>query len=500
MRALLPPPVPRLDLPAWSDAERATWDAHTNRASALSRGPGTGRHFAALVAEARALLLAGDGSALAARLRDRRFVRAIATAWAEDAALARETMSPDLLGRLAQRGVSRLTTIILATFFFTHFDRLDDWRDDLFSSVRDLLRTAVASQAVRDSADVVEALRGHDAYLLKRSGPRRLAATLVSAGTDMTAWFRATQMTAHSDTRFGRVARDAFYLAHIEAADAEKGDHYFLAAVKSEVVARQRTDTTDEDGRYFGHQVLTALTAKTTRRPSTEWLQAVLDIGGDPRMAQTPQWTAWWSRVPEENLTRAIRWMRGVDLRAFLDGVEKYARATSNDALERMLERRKRLLVGLYEQDRVEDVRLILGDDIRRWINSSSPFSLWDAPRLQDSGKQDTAVIYVDCGDFCLVEGSHNFKLHIYVGGKLPRLSDRKVRWFDGGFFRETLPSFYVNTYGPDAYLGVAHLGGEWIRKALDFLRSHGVRVDERGLMTPNDYADLSRRRAREWY
>jgi hypothetical protein len=46
----------------------------------------------------------------------------------------------------------------------------------------------------------------------------------------------------------------------------------------------------------------------------------------------------------------------------------------------------------------------------------------------------------------------------------------------------------------------VAHQGGEWIRTSLDFLRRKGITLDERGLMTANDYADLSRRRAAAWY
>ena len=382
MRAVLPPPVPRFALPAWSEAQHAAWDAHADRALALSRGPGTGRNFAALVSEARALLRAEDTSAVSARLGNRRFVRALATAWLDDATLARDTMSSDLLKLIGERRTSRLTTITFTMFFFTHFDRLDDWRDGLFASLRDLVRTAVASQPIRLGADVIETLRQYDSLLLELGGPRRLATAMVHDGADMTSWFRSNHMTAYADTRLGRITRDAFYLAQIKAADASKGDHRFLDAVASEVLSRQRTETTDEDGRYFGHQVLSSLTGKPTRHPSTEWLSAVIKIGGDPRSAQTQQWKTWWLRVPEENVKRAIGWMRGIDLRAFLDGVDEYARSTSNYAMQRMLERRKRLLIGLYEQDRIEDVRLILGEHIRDWIAGSAPFPLRDAARL----------------------------------------------------------------------------------------------------------------------
>jgi hypothetical protein len=214
---------------------------------------------------------------------------------------------------------------------------------------------------------------------------------------------------------------------------------------------------------------------------------------------QSRAWRTWWSQVPRENLARATRWMSGVDLGAFLDGIEEYARVTANDAMQRMLERRKRLLTGLFEQDLVEDVRLVLGSDIRWQIQRSTRLDLRDVARLQDPGKHDTAVIYLDCGDFSLIEGSHNFKLHIYLGGGIPALADRSVTVFDGDFLRDTVPARHRAVHGAGSHRAVPHLGGDWIRKTLDFLASHGVDLDETGLMTPEDYDDLVSRRAQAW-
>ncbi|MBB2922996.1 EH signature domain-containing protein [Cellulomonas cellasea] len=500
MRVVAPPPVPRLQLRPWSTPERDAWTVHTERASALVRGAGTGRNFAALVVEARHRLRDPDATALVERLGDRRFVRAVATVWFDDPDLARVTMTPELLGRISRGAVSRLTTITLAALWLTRFDHLDEWREGLAVAFRDTVRAAVGMQPARARVDVVESLRENDAFVLELDGPRRLAASLVAARVDLTAWFRSSHLGAHTDTRFGRVARDAYYLAQIAAADAERGDHDFLTEITSEVLARQKTETTDEDGRFFGHDVLAALTAKTTRRPSTEWLQAVLGIADDPRAAQTQRWRTWWSKLPRENLVRATRWMQGVDLTAFLDAVTEYAHATANTDLARMIERRSRFLVGLHQQDRIDDVRLVLGDDIRMRVGRSVPFTLSDVARLEGSGRQDTAIVYVDCGDFWLIEGSHNFKLHVYVDGPPRRLADRRHRSFDVGFLRDDVPTAHASEHGSDAHVALAHQGFEWVRKSLDFLRDRGIRVDEHGLMTPNDYAELSRRRAGDWY
>lgn len=494
------PPVPTVAVAAWSESGSIAWANNFTRAAVLVERAGSGRHFTALVGDARTLLDAGDLDALATRLTDRRFVRAVATAWAEDDDLAARTLRLPVIGMIDDAGVSRLGTLLLARIYLDRFDGLDRWQPGLHAGVRTLVRKAVASHPARTHVDAMESLRRQDSYLFTADGPARLAAHLVASHRDLTAWFKDSLLSAYSTTRFARVARDEFYLAQVAAADAEQGDHEFLGVITDEVLGRQRTATTEEDGWYFGHRVLLALTDKRTRRPSAVWIQAMLDIGGDPRFQQTESWLTWWERVPEENLKRAVRWMSGINLTAFLDGVEAYAKVQGNVPMQRMLERRKRLLNGLYEQDRIDDVRLVMGSDVSRWIRRSVNVDLGDAARLDGSGLDSTAVIYVNCGDFCLVEGSHNFSLHVYIGGPLEQLENRARTVFHGGFLRDELPGSHLSRRGSRAYTSIAHhASGSWIVKALDFLKGSGVTLDERGLMTKSDFADLSRRRVLAW-
>lgn len=491
-------PVPPLSLPEWGADVQAAWGEQARRASTITSRAGTGRHFDALVAEARRLLVAGDQAGIVARRGDRRFVRAVLTAWGEEE-LARSTMRPALVNALATTGsFSRLGAMTAASLILEHFDLLDTWHLGLFAALAHLVRQAVAAQPARERKDVVESLRVNDAVMFVPDGPHRLAAWLVTQRLEPSAWLRAHALGAHADSRFGRVTRDAYFLAWIAAADAQHEAGSYLKTISDEVLARQRTESTDDDGRYFGHDVLEALTAKDTRHPSAAWLDAVLTIGGDPRTQATPQWRTWWARVSPASVQRAVRWMQGVNLKAFLDGVDAYARETGNVDMRRMLERRRTFLGGLYEQDRVDDVRLILGDNIRQWIARTSGVSI-DAAGLTGSGMSDTAIVYMHCGDFSLVEGSHSFKLHLYVGGPVPAIADRRTRTFDAADLRERYGAIHRREYGARSYFSVAHQGAEWIRGSLDFLRQRGVRLDERALLTPNDYADLSRRRA-GWY
>lgn len=492
-------PVPPVALPVWGPSVQSAWNDRASRTSTLTARAGVGRNFDALLQEARYLLAPpNDESAVLARAGDRRFVRALFAAWGDEA-LARRTMTPTLVGGLASiAAFSRLGTIGAASLLLEHFDLLDAWSPGLFDALAQLVRAAVARQPARSRGDLVESLRGNEAVVFVPDGPHRLAEWLVARGTEPTSWLRVHSLSGYADSRFGRTTRDAYFLAWIAAADAQIADDTYLAVISKEVVTRQRTETTGVDGRYFGHQVLEALATKDTRHPSAAWLEAVLAIGGDPRMQGTDQWRTWWARVSPTAVQRATQWMQGVNLRAFLDGVDAYARANGNEGMQRMLERRRTFLSGLYEQDRVEDVRLILGPDIQRWIAQNLPAVVSsDVAHLVGAISSDTAIVYVNCGGFSLVEGSHNFKLHLYVGGPVPQIADRRQTSFDVADLRDTYPWVHGQTHGRTSYLPVAHLGGDWIRKALDFLRSRGVQLDERALMTRDDYADLARRRAR---
>lgn len=408
-------------------------------------------------------------------------------------------MRPALVNALATTGsFSRLGTMTAASLLLEHFDLLDSWHLGLFGTFAGLVRRAVVAQPAAQRKDLVESLRVNEKVMFVPEGPRLLASWLVSRRFEPTSWFRSYALGAFGDSRFGRVTRDAYFLAWIAAADAQHETSDYLKTISDEVVARQRTDDTDESGRYFGHDVLEALTAKDTRHPSVAWLDTVLAIGGDPRVRETPTWRRWWARVSPASVQQAVRWMQGVNLKAFLDGIDAYARETGNADMQRMLERRRTFLGGLYEQDRVDDVRLILGQNIRRWIARKSGVPI-DAAELTGSGMADTAIVYMFCGDFSLVEGSHSFKLHLYAGGPVRPIADRRVRSFDVADLRARYGELHQREFGWDAYRQFVHQGGEWIRGSLDYLSERGVDLDERALLTPADYADLLSRRA-GWY
>jgi len=494
-------PRAEVHLKHWRAESLEQWTELGRRAESLNRRAGAGKNFGELIRLARELLLGQDIDKLTKFLAQPGASRALITVWSENPALARASICTPVLDALrAAPRPTRLATIILAVIFLEHFDEMERWETGLFAHVADTLRTMIEGQPVRETGDIVDIMRNRPTLFMQQNGPETIAAHLRETSSDVYDWFRENRLSPYIDSRFGRLARDHYYILAIRAADPETANEKLLGAVSREVVTRQRTETSADEQYYFGHQVLTELTAPDLVAPHHRWIEAMLEIGGDPRQRQTPKWRLWWSEVPEAHVARAVRWMSGLDLTAFLAGIQDYARETCNTDMERMLEARARLLKGLYSTGRVKDVRLILGDNIRTWVRSNAIGDLVDAVALRGGQRQDTAVIYLDCGDFYIVEGTHNFRLHIYLEAAPGRLADRGLRTIQAVELIEDLPTRHVAEHGYDSHFAVAHHGFAWVHKTLDFLDESGISVEESALMTPNEYAELLRRRARDYW
>lgn len=504
MTSLLPLPPVRAELPAWSERTAERWKALETRANVLATRAGTGRRFDALVDEARRMLEDGDPELLS-RVSQRRFARAVVTVWAADPALAARTTTSDLLAALrpsTDRRPSRLTVVTTVLFLLKHYTVLDEWRPGLFAELAATIRAMVAASAT-GSDDTVETLRTQGSFLLDPQGPRTLARHLLSIGSTPHDWFRAHRLGAATDTRFFHLVRDAVYLVQIEDADPTIEGHAVLAQVRDEVLARQRStqgQSDPDETRRFGHDVLTALLLKEVRRPATDWLDAVTTIAGDPRHRQTERWSLWWRPLDRRLVERAVRWMSTADLRAFLDAVEDYGRSQGNTDLTRMIAPRRIFLDGLYEADRIVETRLVLGSDVSRRVAGPARLSQYDAARYSETGGNDKAIIIVDCGEFTLVEGSHNFKLYVFAGRPVGRLMNRSERHFTLDDFRDRVPREHERLHGPERWTAISHQG-LWQREAFNFLRYLGVSVQERTLVDERTHLAIQRRRASEgWY
>jgi hypothetical protein len=156
-----------------------------------------------------------------------------------------------------------------------------------------------------------------------------------------------------------------------------------------------------------------------------------------------------------------------------------------------MFPRRKTFLWGLYDQGLVKETRLILGSSARDGIVRQLGPLRTDTAILTE--RRDTSVIFINCGSFHIVEGSHSFKMWLYAGRPVSALADRHHRQFSPTELIETIPAEHAASHpgGLDAHLGVAHQG-LWQAKPLDFLVEElGVPVDLSKVLSAEDLYDL---------
>lgn len=478
-------------LPEWPEPELETWNVLTARAVRLTSRAGTGVQFGRLVEEIRELVRAGQFATIDARLPERRFARALVTLWHDDEELARASLTSERLARLLDAQaprLSRLTTINLIAVLLKHFDLLDEWQENLLSEVGEAAKHAVQNHAASDTRnDVVEVFRRDHAFMTHVRGPSHLAQMLVANGTSLDDYTRSNGLLGYDGGRFGARLRESYFLEQIHAADHTSAEHAFLNEVTSRFVMKAR----GSGGLFFGHDVLRALADKPDAPPSDQWLQAILDIGKDPRLRSTPDWRTWWEPLPERTVRQVTRWMSVEDLRLFLLAVENFGREEGVVHLSRLFPPRKQFLWGLYESGLVKETRLILGQNVRNSVRRQVGRIRTDAALLD--GLPNTAIIVVDCGDFHIVEGSHHFKMWIYAGAVAPELTDRSRRTYSADELRNDV-SWAHSRRHPDGYaaqVDITHRG-LWQRKALEFLiERYGFPIDPRSVLTPEDYNQL---------
>lgn len=483
----------RFSVPEWPADNVVRWSGLAQEASGVGQGMGaSGARFADLVAHIRSLLTQGAFDAVVERLGERRVLRALLTVWAGDdlAWMSMPTLFPAVRERLLDRP-SRLAGTVLAALFWRVFDRFDAASPGLFAAVGGALYE-VARQVVADDGDTagpLGAIARSPGHWLTAESPAALAADLASAGWSMDDHFRAVGV-AGMEGRFGILARREYYLAEIDRADHTAADHAFLADVTREAVKVAET----EDDFSFGHSLLRALCDKPVAQdPSAEWLEAITGIGGDPRLRETEQWRRWWSVIPAELTQRAARWMVGADLQVYFDALDDYATSHGSEAMRRMLPARTAFLGGLYRSGLVREVRLILGDEVRRGI-SRRPGGLPVHPaRYTGTNAAETAVVVLTCEGFTVVEGSHNFQIYLYAGDPLPILTDPRRRVYSLTDFKDTVPARHREIHGDGRQTQYRH-NEIWQPKALEFLRGIGVIVDPRAVYSAADYEKQRRR------
>jgi hypothetical protein len=169
--------------------------------------------------------------------------------------------------------------------------------------------------------------------------------------------------------------------------------------------------------------------------------------------------------------------------------LEQYGKESGKDDLQRMFPARKYFLEGLERLKLVRRTRLMLGKTaeyaVKKILGSELKTSY---VKLTDM--TDKAVIYIDCGDFCIIEGSHSFKLWVYLATPSEQvLHSYDVKTLSHYDLTNKVPASYKQLYGNDAaHKAITHHPNTWQKMVFDFLADQGIALDIEKLLSPQDY------------
>ncbi|AUZ75861.1 EH signature domain-containing protein [Aeromonas hydrophila] len=476
-----------------------TVNAWTELQTKASRMEGTAGHndaFSQMLTLLRNMAISGRFEALPGLLKRRLTARALSWFWLSGDQYAERLLSPQLLSALLHAQQPRLTRITLqqlVQLYFRQFDLLDQ-----HDGFRALLEQALLSQLEQLPEPRIATLRPNPLISLKQeghkllglNGPRQLAEQTLQAGRELGATFSELGLQGLDDGRYGDICRAHFYLETLRTLSLDE-----WSPVMDELLKPSVSKAPFEGDRCIGHAALEILIDRTGQEPSDAWQTFILNLAGDPRISSAAtNYRQWWQPLGEARIQKVRGWLSKEDLRLFLQAVEQYGIQSHNDELQRMFPARKLFLEGLFKLKLIRNTRLLLGNRAQQIVKGILGKEVKTSFAPMDGAMSDKAVIYLDCGDFYLIEGSHSFKIWVYLAPPSDILTTYEKRIFSHAALTSTIPAGYQKRYGNLPLASIVHTPHTWQHKVFTFLADNGIGLDMEQLLSRQDYQYQLRR------
>lgn len=482
--------LPPLDLPVveWGAALVERWTVLVSKANQMEADTGNNDAFERMLAVLRNMGSIGRFEGLAELLKRRLTARALTWLWLNDEVMASRLLNPRLLEVLLEAQQPRLTRITLqqlAQLYFRRFDRLDD-REGLRELLEQTLQQQLEKMPPRKIQgavpDPLMTLK-NEGWLLGIEGPSKLASKVREEGRELGETLSSLGLQGFDDGRYGDICRAHFYLETLRDLPLGEWD-----PVMDELLKPSVSKAPFEGGKRIGHVALEILIDRIGQEPSDAWQNFILSLAGDPRIASTASnYREWWLPLGEARIQRVRGWLSKEDLRLFLQAVEQFGIETQNDDLQRMFPARKLFLEGLFKLKLIRNTRLLLGGKAQQSVKRILGKDVKTSFARMDGPMNDKAVIYLDCGDFHLVEGSHSFKIWVYLAAPGEALRSYERNTFSHYDLITTIPGAYKKLYPALPFEAVTH-NGHWQNKVFSFLADNGIGLDVEQLLSRNDY------------
>lgn len=480
----------------WNFPTVSSWTELQTKASKIEGAAGQNSAFEQMRTKLRNMAISGRFEELPGLLKRRLTARALSWFWFSGDHYAERLLKPQFLSELLYAQQPRLTRITLqqlVQLYFRRFDLLD-----LHDGFRDLLEQALLSQLERLPEPRIASLRPNPLIILKQegsrlislNGPRQLAEQTLLAGRELSTTFKELGLQGLDDGRYGDVCRAHFYLETLRNLPLDE-----WSPVMDELVKPLVSKAPFEGERCIGHAALEILIDRAGQEPSDTWQTFVLNLAGDPRIASSAaNYRQWWQPLGEARIQKVRGWLSREDLRLFLQAVEQYGIQSHNDDLQRMFPARKRFLEGLFKLKLIRNSRLLLGNKAQQIVKEILGKEVRTSFAPMDGTMNDKAIIYLDCGDFYLIEGSHSFKLWVYLAQPSDTLTSYDKRIFSHHSLTSSIPANYRKLYGMLPSASFVHTPHTWQHKVFSFLAENGISLDMEQLLSQQDYQYQLRR------
>ncbi|WP_062529091.1 EH signature domain-containing protein [Demequina rhizosphaerae] len=492
--------LPPIGLPIpdpWGADADLRWERLVSAARHM-RGQATSAGLSSQVDVLRPLLRAGDTAAVISLIRSSAYARALSWLWTEVDGDCRDSIGFRLVEtlRTAHRKPSTLLVEQLAHVFFMRFDELDDLPGEQGgAAILDTLGTLLADGA---SLGLATTIAGAPVPLTHRNAPLAVAQTIRRKAGDPEAAIVAMGLAPYEGGRYMELVRQHLFLEELRSMPVGA-----TTDVLGEVTRPETYSKPHVRGRMLGHAALEILIDRAEHQyPGDAWRDAVLEVAGDPRLTYLDSHTTWWAPLGSAREDRVASWLARADLKVFLDALEKFSNEGGAEGMERMLPPRKQMLEGLVDLGIVRRSRLFLGDDVRRFAWKER---LSASATLTGSQYSRRALLYLDCGDFHLIEGSHNTQLWTYLDTPSSRIVDPSTRSFVYQELTSELATGFelrwiarMGTEQGTGHTSIRH-SGIWQSKFLEFLAAHGIAIDPEAILSRADYQNLRRLHGLPW-
>lgn len=493
----LPPPMSLVI--DWKPAALDGWSVLIRDARKLETAAGKGDLFKEITAKLLHFSRSMDGRELPELLKKRVTSRALTQLWLDDTTFRTRMLNPRILETLVAMQLPLLGIVPLQnliTLYFREFDRLDELgaglRESLENTLKDQIVIRIENRKQLESAprDLLSILHKEASWLLSQEGPKALVNFVRNDDKELSDAFNDFELQGLDTGRFGDICRTYYYLETLKSLPVGQWDDVFTELLKPSV-----SKAVYESGRRIGHVALEILIDRSVDDPGDAWQNFILELAGDPRIASNaPNYREWWKPLGEKRIEKVRGWLAKEDLRLFLRALEQYGKESSDVALQRMFPARKQFLEGLDRLRLVRGTRLMLGKkaeyEVKKILGNELKTSY-----VKLSNMHDKAIIYIDCGDFCLIEGSHSFKLWVYLAPPSDLVNSYDVKQVTHMDLTVKVPTSYRKRYGANApYTDVTHSPTVWQNRVFDFLAKQGIGVDIEPLLSRQDYRVYLRR------